>query len=86
MSELTYLIYLAQRAAVEAAAKDSFCKFFRLSSGELAAYNNSKINEINVMLETVATRSELHDVAQTIIGQHQSDIKGALRVALYNDN
>lgn len=54
----------------------------RLSSGELAAYNNLKINEINAMLETVATRTELHDVAQTIIGQHQSDIKGAQFMAL----
>lgn len=61
-------------------------KLVRLSSGELAAYNNSKINEINVMLETVARRSELHDVAQTIIGQHQSDMKGVLSAAPHNKN
>lgn len=50
---------------------------FRISAGELAAYNTKKILDVTAALSELVTRSELRDVTQTIIGQHQSDSEGA---------
>ena len=50
-----------------------------ISAGELATFNNQKIQNINLALAEMATRTELHDVAQTIIGQHQIDTDGTYR-------
>ena len=50
-----------------------------ISAGELATFNNQKMQKINLTLSEMATRTELHDVAQTIIGQHQIDTDGTNR-------
>ena len=49
--------------------------FLRISAGELAIHNNRRIQDIYSVLSEAATRSELKDVAQTIINQHQTDVK-----------
>ena len=53
----------------------------RISAGELAAYNTQSIFDITTAQSKFVTRTELHDVAQTIIRQHQSDSEGEYQLS-----
>jgi hypothetical protein len=44
-----------------------------LSAGELSTFNTLKIQSITEALAELATRSELHEIAHTIVEQHHGD-------------
>jgi hypothetical protein len=46
-----------------------------LSAGELATFNNQQIQTMNATIVDLSTRTELHDVAHTIVEQHQINMK-----------
>ena len=56
----------------------------RISAGELAAYNTKSIFDITAAHSKFVTRTELHDVAQTIIRQHQSDSEGDYHLSAFS--
>eukprot|EP00596_Hydrurales_sp_CCMP1899_P008657 CAMPEP_0119049210 /NCGR_PEP_ID=MMETSP1177-20130426/63414_1 /TAXON_ID=2985 /ORGANISM="Ochromonas sp, Strain CCMP1899" /LENGTH=365 /DNA_ID=CAMNT_0007026149 /DNA_START=135 /DNA_END=1229 /DNA_ORIENTATION=+ len=71
-SEMEDLSIKVNRVRGSATARSNGIEF---SAGELATFNNQQLQTMNATIVDLSTRTELHDVAHTIVEQHQINMK-----------